>query len=201
VPGRGGVTVEPGRGVAEVSAADAPGRLGLVRALINTYDVETANDEWQSPASLRSWLSDRDLLEPGTKATDDDVARARALREALRSLCLTNHGDPFDPHAAETLNAQAARSRVAARFDRQGIGTLEPDARGIDAALGSVVAAVFSAMADGTWPRLKVCKESTCRWAFYDHSKNVSRSWCSMKVCGNRRKVRAFRERQRAAGA
>jgi predicted RNA-binding Zn ribbon-like protein len=34
-----------------------------------------------------------------------------------------------------------------------------------------------------------------CRWAFYDYSKNRSASWCLMQLCGNRRKIRAYRER------
>ncbi|MGH2778535.1 MAG: CGNR zinc finger domain-containing protein, partial [Actinomycetota bacterium] len=31
--------------------------------------------------------------------------------------------------------------------------------------------------------------------AFYDHSKNRSGKWCTMRVCGNRAKTRAYRER------
>lgn len=49
-------------------------------------------------------------------------------------------------------------------------------------------------MLDGTWQRLKACRE--CSWAFYDHSKNVAGSWCSMKVCGGRVKQRAYYARQ-----
>ena len=48
-------------------------------------------------------------------------------------------------------------------------------------------------MADGTWRRLKACREDTCQWAFYDRSKNRSGTWCSMAVCGNRAKARAYR--------
>ena len=54
-------------------------------------------------------------------------------------------------------------------------------------------------MADGTWSRLKACRAGTCRWAFYDHTRNRSGVWCTMDVCGNRTKVRSFRERQDAA--
>ncbi len=50
-------------------------------------------------------------------------------------------------------------------------------------------------MAEGNWPRLKVCREDTCAWAFYDRSKNRSGAWCSMAVCGNRTKARAYRAR------
>jgi predicted RNA-binding Zn ribbon-like protein len=37
-----------------------------------------------------------------------------------------------------------------------------------------------------------------CRFVFYDQSKNGTRTWCSMRVCGNRAKVRRFREKAAA---
>jgi predicted RNA-binding Zn ribbon-like protein len=54
-------------------------------------------------------------------------------------------------------------------------------------------------MADGTWSRLKACRAADCRWAFYDRARNHSRHWCSMEVCGNRTKARAYRARHGAA--
>jgi predicted RNA-binding Zn ribbon-like protein len=68
----------------------------------------------------------------------------------------------------------------------------------VEAGLGRIVALVAAAMADGTWPRLKVCLADDCQWAFYDLSRNRSAVWCDMRVCGNRHKVRAFRERHEA---
>jgi len=58
------------------------------------------------------------------------------------------------------------------------------------------VAIAYESMVAGTWSRLKVCPADDCQWAFYDHSKNRSGTWCSMKVCGNRAKVRRYRERR-----
>ena len=65
-----------------------------------------------------------------------------------------------------------------------------------DDALGRIVAVAVTAMLDGTWPRLKVCRN--CGWSFYDYSKNRSASWCSMQLCGNRAKTRAYRKRRLA---
>jgi predicted RNA-binding Zn ribbon-like protein len=53
-------------------------------------------------------------------------------------------------------------------------------------------------MQDGTFARLKSCRNHDCRWAFYDYSKNRSASWCSMQLCGNRTKTRAYRRRHSA---
>ena len=58
-----------------------------------------------------------------------------------------------------------------------------------------------TAQADGTWHRLKACADDGCRWAFYDHSKNRRGRWCSMAVCGNQHKARAYRERAKASDA
>lgn len=44
--------------------------------------------------------------------------------------------------------------------------------------------------------RLKKCKNHRCSHLFLDNSKNNSRSWCSMRSCGNIMKARAFKERQ-----
>jgi predicted RNA-binding Zn ribbon-like protein len=48
---------------------------------------------------------------------------------------------------------------------------------------------------DGSWRRMKICPADDCRWVYYDASRNSSRRWCSMKVCGNRNKTRSYRQR------
>jgi predicted RNA-binding Zn ribbon-like protein len=48
--------------------------------------------------------------------------------------------------------------------------------------------------------QVRMCEADTCRWLFLDTSRNHSRRWCDMKVCGNRTKVRRFYQRQRAHG-
>ena len=52
----------------------------------------------------------------------------------------------------------------------------------------------------GIWWRLKICASDECEWAYYDHSKNRSRSYCEYG-CGNKLKTRAYRARRRAAAA
>ncbi len=42
---------------------------------------------------------------------------------------------------------------------------------------------------------LRSCASDTCRWLFLDTSKNHTRRWCDMKLCGNRSKARRFRAR------
>jgi predicted RNA-binding Zn ribbon-like protein len=45
--------------------------------------------------------------------------------------------------------------------------------------------------------RVKICP--SCRWLFMDRSKNQSRTWCDMKVCGNRAKARKHYKRSKEA--
>ena len=63
---------------------------------------------------------------------------------------------------------------------------------------GMPVAAVFAAMSDSDWERLKLCGSHTCRWAFFDNSRNHSSRWCRMASCGNRQKARRFRQKAKA---
>lgn len=43
--------------------------------------------------------------------------------------------------------------------------------------------------------RLKICPN--CGWLFIDRSKNKSRAWCDMTVCGNRAKARLHYRRKK----
>jgi len=40
---------------------------------------------------------------------------------------------------------------------------------------------------------LRECGNPECRWLFLDTSKNHTRRWCDMKLCGNRMKARRFK--------
>ena len=125
-----------------------------------------------------------------------EQARVVALREAMRVLLLANnevHDAAGERRAARVLDDAAAAARLRIRFREGGDAGLEPEAGGVDGALGRLLAIVAGAMEDGTWERLKACRAGDCQWAFYDCAKNQSRAWCSMKVCGNREKARRFR--------
>jgi predicted RNA-binding Zn ribbon-like protein len=168
----------------------------LLRDFVNTYDVESDNDELASPAELAVWLRERGLISATDRAVDDDWALAVSLREGLRSALRHHHSRESEPSAA-TPELEAALAALPVRVTLTG-GTpaCEPLSTGATRGLGLVAAAVLAAHAGGSWARLKVCTEHTCQWAFIDSSKNRSRSWCSMRVCGNRTKTRAYRARR-----
>jgi predicted RNA-binding Zn ribbon-like protein len=172
----------------------------LLRDFVNTVDLERDVDEFATPAGLAGWLRERGLLPepatPGTRADAGDVARAIALREGLRAAMLGHHGG-----AAQVLPPELPGSlaRLPLQVSLTGSRpTLIPALGGVAGGLGRIAAAIMDSAAEGTWERLKACQEDTCRWAFVDTSKNRSRAWCSMRVCGNRTKTRAYRARKRA---
>jgi CGNR zinc finger/Putative stress-induced transcription regulator len=181
----------------------APEPLALVQAFANTV-AEEGHFRWEAigdPDSLRSWLSGRGLLADGERVGEADVTRAKEARKALRSLLAANNGREADAAAIRALNLVTERARLTVRFGADGRATLEPGAGGVDGALGRVLAAVHASMEEGTWGRLKSCANATCGWAFYDRSKNRSGRWCSMEVCGNRTKTRAYRRRRRGTSS
>ena len=173
----------------------APGDLELVRSFINTWDAEDDAESLPGPAALRDWLAERDLLELGARVTAADHQRALALREALRALLMANAGLDLDPRAGRTLDDAARRARLGVRFDGHGHVHTAPEAPGVDGALGRILALVADAQEEGTWARLKACLADDCQWAYYDLSRNRSAVWCDMASCGNRQKVRSYRER------
>jgi predicted RNA-binding Zn ribbon-like protein len=175
----------------------APGALETVREFVNTRDVDDATEALARPPDLAAWLRDHDLLGGAApaRAGAADLRNAVELREALRAHLFAHHGQDLDPAAVAILDEAARRARLTLRFTGPGSTALSPYAGGVDGALGRLLAIVAAAIDDGTWQRLKVCPTDTCQWAFYDASRNRSAVWCDMRVCGNRAKVRGYRER------
>lgn len=172
-------------------AEPAPGRLALVERFVNTVDLEHGRELLSAPERLRGVLA----LDPAARTGARELRRALAVREALRRLALANNGGPLDADAAATLEEAAERGRLVVRFEN-GEARLVPRTRDVDGALAELVGIVHTAMADGTWSRLKACRRDVCHWLFYDRSRNRAAVWCQMAVCGNRVKTKAYRERR-----
>jgi len=165
---------------------------------VNTIDLEEGSDQLAEPELLRAWLAERELLDAGERLGAADLQRAAEVREALRALLHANAGEGLETEAVATLNRAARNARLLVRFAGDGHAGLEPDAAGVEQALARLLAIVYGSMAEGTWSRLKACRNDECQWAFYDHSKNHSGRWCRMESCGNAMKARAYRRRRSA---
>jgi predicted RNA-binding Zn ribbon-like protein len=170
-------------------------RLDLVRSFVNTLDIDRGDETLTSPRALEEWLDDQGLS-GRSPLGDEDLERTLAFREALRALLLANSREPLDASTVESLREAAGRAPLRIDIDEDGRAALAPARGGIDELVARLLSAVAEAQADGTWERLKACPADHCGWAFYDHSRNRSRIWCSMEVCGNRSKTRAYRARR-----
>ncbi len=163
--------------------APAPGGLGLIEALVNSLNIETGADSLDSEAGRAAF-----------GLAETEAAAARELREALRAACLAHAGHP--PHRATTPLDEllAAAPLLVTVAPGDGAAALRP-ARP-DTLTSRVAAAIASAVADGTWLRLKACEAPDCHWAYYDRSPAGRSRWCSMSVCGARAKMRTYRARR-----
>ena len=178
--------------------SSAPGPLETVRRFVNTLDIEAGTDALDSAADVRAWLAGAGLLTDG-RVTAGDVGRVHDLREALRAAAAANHDrTPLPGAAVAVLNDAAGRSDLALTITPDRTGRLTAGAGGLDAALGRLVVIVAEAMNAGTWGRFRVCANDACRWAFYDGSRAGTGRWCTMRLCGNRAKQEAWRNRRSA---
>lgn len=180
-----------------MASSAAPPPLDLVQRFLNTAELDSGVDDLATADGLAAWLDGEGFGDPGEPPPDPPaLARVHAVREGLRALALANAGGTADPEAVAALNAETDHLRLRPTFSCDDASCrFEPQGTAVDAALSRIVAVVVESMAAGTWRRLKACRRHSCRWAFYDTSRNQSRTWCSMATCGNRTKAERFRSR------
>jgi predicted RNA-binding Zn ribbon-like protein len=163
---------------------------------------------------LLEWCFQADLIGPNGRrhlSAANERAKAAAFKESealnasLRALFTAAARHEMLPQAAlDHLNSMVQRTaawRHIAACDDEGrkinCGWDFKDAPPY-AVLGPIVWRAVELLENGPLDRLKECSSDDCGWLFLDTSKNHSRQWCSMKVCGNVSKVRRFRDKNRA---
>jgi predicted RNA-binding Zn ribbon-like protein len=181
----------------------APGDLALVQAFVNSFwNLERDGEErLASPKALAGWLAERGLIESGARLSRAELRRALDLREGLRALLFANNGAPTDRDAIGRANRALRRPALFVQLDHSAPPDFVASRRDLDGALALVATIVALAQLDGRWSRLKACRGEHCGWAFYDHSRNQTGSWCAMSVCGSRSKARHYRRRKRRSHA
>lgn len=177
----------------------APGDLALVQEFVNSVDLESGDDELSTPAAAEEWLAAH-----GHPGEVDEAGRSRLVevREGIRALLLANNGEELPPETASRLTELLGSAPLKLSVECADGVCLVCEGSGADRFIAWLTKALLTAKLDGTWTRFKACRWDTCRFAFYDHSKNAVSTWCSPTVCGARAKSRAYRARKRvAAGA
>jgi len=141
---------------------------------------------------------------PAAKA----LARARALREVLSSVFygIAQKGRPpsdsLKRMQEECLIARSHQQLIwtpsVADDDGQPRGdwvwASSEDATELP--MWAVAESAANLLTSRAVNRVHECGSPTCRWLFLDTSKNHTRRWCDMTICGNRMKARRFHSRQ-----
>lgn len=190
--------------------------LDFVNSVDRWVDGEPRDDRLRSYGDLIAWgegggLLDRRLarrLEAAAAKRPRDaarvLARARALRRTLHRLFAAIAAgrrpaavdlDAFNAALARTVPPQ----RVVA--GPHGFQWAWDDSPALDRVLWPVLRGAAELLTSDRLARVRQCGGERCGWLFLDETKNRSRRWCEMSVCGNRAKARRHYRRRRAMAA
>jgi predicted RNA-binding Zn ribbon-like protein len=150
-----------------------------------------------SPHRLSEWAIQAGLVDAVIEITDEQLADAIALREAIARVVFARlQGRGPQPADVHLLNERAAQPQLTPRLLPDGFVSREGTAPQL---LARLAADLLDLMAGPDIEKVKQCSHSGCTRLYIDSSRAQNRHWCGMSTCGNRAKVQAFRARQRAA--
>lgn len=144
-----------------------------------------------SPAALAA--EGRRRPEAAARVLDD----TRALRAAAHAVfsAVATHAPPpgellaqLDAAYAEAIRHARLAPAGPARFDHVW------DGASLERALWPLAYSAVDLLRNGPLDRVKAC--AACRWLFIDSSRNHSRRWCTMNICGASAKMRRYRARR-----
>lgn len=131
--------------------------------------------------------------------------RALKLRSALQGLfTATALGKRVRPAWLEALNEELASAMARSQVLPTDSGFTWVWAQGgkaLDSMLWPVARSAADLLTAGLLSSIRVCEGRDCGWLFLDTSRNRTRRWCDMKICGNRAKARRHHERTKAGAA
>ncbi len=178
-----------------LNKVDLQAEADLLVAFVNTRDLEEETDSIADPKQLEAWIAERTEEYVGRPGAED-LKRVLGLRESLRGLLRANNGGDVDEEALHPLREAVERSRYRTAISADGHLSLVPARSDLSGFEARLLLALERLQAQGAWPRLKACTDDGCQWAFYDATRNRSRTWCSMEECGNREKTRRYRSKR-----
>lgn len=183
--------------------------------------------EWLSNGSdLLDWLEQAELVPAADvnqfremdelEARDAVAAQARELRDWLRGFVTAHAGRSLDTSVLgelDVINGLLARDNsyrqvVARNLSDQGADTAATLLRWrrvrrwrtVEDLLVPIAEAIGDLVCSTDFEQVKLCEGPTCTLWFHDISKNHSRRWCTMAVCGNRAKAALHRAKKKSAG-
>jgi predicted RNA-binding Zn ribbon-like protein len=149
------------------------------------------SDALKSATDLGRWIRAAGLGE--AKPDESDLALARSLREAIYGLVTARvRGVALPKSDRLMLNAIAAGQGPFISLSDDGVATMLGSVRQL---LTGLALEALLLIGGENSSRLRQCEGESCAILFLDESRTGERRWCSMASCGNRAKVRSFRER------
>jgi predicted RNA-binding Zn ribbon-like protein len=190
--------------------------LDLNRALafVNTLSArptETPSESLVSYDALVAWARGEKLIAPAVakrlsaqarrhpQQAAAALTRAVGLREALYGVVSALDGKrPPPPAALDTIARDVAAAHATGRLvlHEGHLHWVSGTGEDLDRVLLEVARAIGRLVTSSRLAKVRLCAAADCGWLFLDDTKNRSRRWCDMKLCGNREKLRRFRARQ-----
>ncbi|MGO8970958.1 MAG: CGNR zinc finger domain-containing protein [Myxococcaceae bacterium] len=137
---------------------------------------------------------------------EEALRRAVDFRESLYRLLLALvEARPVPPGEVARLEAEVQRALAARRLrcTEEGCVWSPPDVSLLDSVIPRLALAAAELLTSERWRRVRVCeatRDDGCGWLFLDQTRNHSRRWCDMALCGNKHKARRHYARVRAEG-
>jgi len=169
------------------------------------HKVDRDRDKIQTYADLLAFAVQTGELPPADarkllQAANDSGAKAEAalrngrdLREIIYrvfSNCAAGR-KPSREHIEE-LNSYLGEALRHARVvaNNGGFARAWEDAVSLERPLWPIVSTAVDLLTGAELNHVRECNSERCSWLFVDRSRNGTRRWCDMKVCGNRAKAR-----------
>ncbi len=154
-------------------------------------------------SGLMSNAQSRRLLRSmGESKKPQIVAAVRELREAAAPVLYAALGSDDPPASSIKLLEhyfRKARESQHLLWDGDRLGwELAQSPAPAELPLWMLALSVAELTTSDQMRMLRECGNPECRWLFLDTSKNHTRRWCDMKICGNRMKARRFKAQHRA---
>jgi predicted RNA-binding Zn ribbon-like protein len=131
------------------------------------------------------------------------LRRALDLRETLYAIGVEIAGGrPAPEPQVDRLAREHADCVARAKLTPDGgryLWSWAPREAAIEAVLGPIALSALATLGQADLTRVKRCEGEKCGWLFFDTTKNKSRRWCEMEVCGNRAKQKRHGARMRGA--
>ena len=172
---------------------------------VNTEDGDPPSECLRNYADLVAWGVRADLLsaDEGERLADeahrrpegaeavyrDAIGLRGALYRVFRAVAEGGDATVLDLETVRVYEREAlARGRLVRRGER--FAWTWDDERDLAVMLWQVAHAATGLLTSGDLDRLKLC--AGCYWVFLDASRNRSRRWCTMEVCGRDEKMRRY---------